>query len=699
MKLLQVIIKNFKLLIRSKASAFTVLIGPLLIILLVSLAFSTKNTYELSIGYVNPANHANLANNTINNITNVPNVRANNTINNLTASFVDTLKQSKYYVQEFPDEQSCVKKIEEGVVHTCIIFPANFKISNEQRNEIRFLVDYSRINLVYKVIGTVSDILNIGSEEVSYSLTQTLLSRINSTVKDLRQDLTATDGLSQKLSLLMLDLQDAKAKSEAMTFESGSLSLGNIGDATASLNESIVSLIYQGGALINQSEELLNELGSYENVTDIRGDFEKLRDDILTMHNTTSDRLSELEVSIVVASDSLSNLEANLENNKQLNQATQQKLDSAKNNLALIQASVLDLKKALDKTRQSLEGIAITQAETIVSPVNTKIEPVVPESSKLTFTFPYLLVLVIMFVALLLSSNIVIFEKSSKSFFRNHISPTRQEFFIISTFITSLIVVLFQTIIILGLANYFMHIPLFKNFISTIMLVFVASAFFIVLGMAIGYLFSTQEAAIMGSLIIGSVFLFISNMVIPLESFAPWLSNIISYNPFVLSSELLRKSLLFEISIKESIPTLLLLGGAAIIIFILIVFSVGLRNKKRIKLPKGQVAISEEGTVSIMKEDSVASNLKLMVGDRSASNKEELLQLVSDISKAEFEEVVNSQENKIADWAEKALDDKKLASKLRKTGSRKEMIRILSEEVKKDNDEKEEGEPEPEKSE
>jgi ABC-type multidrug transport system permease subunit len=678
MKLLQVIIKNFKLLIRSKASAFTVLIGPLLIILLVSLAFSTKSTYELSIGYVNS-------------------VSANSS-NNLTASFVDTLKQSKYYVQEFPDEQSCVNKIEQGVVHTCIIFPTNFQISNEQRNEIRFLVDYSRINLVYKVIGTVSDILDIGSEEVSYSLTQTLLSRINSTVKDLKQDLTATDGLSQKLSLLMLDLQDAKAKTESMTFESGSLSLGSIGDATASLNESIISLIYQGEALINQSEEFLNELGSYENVTDVTGDFEKLRDDILTLHNTTSDRLSELEVSINVASDSLSNLEASLEQNKQLNQAAQQKLDSAKNNLALIQASVLDLKKALDKTRQSLEGIAITQAETIVSPVNTKIEPVVSESSKLTFTFPFLLVLVIMFVGLLLSSSIVIFEKSSKSFFRNHISPTRQEFFIISTFITSLIVVLFQTIIILGLANYFMHIPLFKNFIWTVLLVFVASAFFIVLGMAIGYLFSTQEAAIMGSLIIGSVFLFISNMIIPLESFAPWLSNIISYNPFVLSSELLRKSLLFEISIKESLPTLLLLGGSAILIFILIILGVGLRNKKRIKFPKEPV-IAEAGSASVMKEDSSASNLKLVVGDRAASNKEELLQLVSDISKAEFEEVVNSQENKIADWAEKVLDDKKLASKLRKTGSRKEMIRILSEEVKKDNDDEEEGEPEPENSE
>ena len=542
MKMLSVIIKNFKLLIRSKASAFTVLVGPLLIILLVGMAFSTKTSYELSIGYYAPEK------------------------NNLTTSFINTLKQSQYYVQEFPDEQSCVKKIEQGVLHTCIIFPENFQISNDHKSELRFLVDYSRINLVYQVIGSVSDLLNIESKEVSYSLTQALLLRINSTAKDIGQDLITLDGVNVKLNLLAADLQNAMANAEAMKFDVSSISLGNLIDYTASLNETISSLQEKGMVLINDSDEWLNDLSDYRNVSDIRQDFDKLRDELLTLYNTTPDQIRKLESTIDILGKSFSQLESDLNESKQLNQQTKQKLDSAKNNLAAIQNGALDLKKALGQTKQNLETIDITKAETIVSPVNTRIEPVASESSKLTFTFPFLLMLVIMFVALLLSSNIVIFEKSSKSFFRNHITPTRQEFFVITTLITSLIVILFQTIIILGLANYFMHIPLLKNLLCTILLIFFSSAFFIVLGMAIGYMFSTQEGAIMGSVILGSIFLFLSNLVIPLESFASWLVNIIKYNPYVLASELLRKSLLFEVSIKESFFTLLLLGGAALLI-------------------------------------------------------------------------------------------------------------------------------------
>jgi hypothetical protein len=206
--------------------------------------------------------------------------------------------------------------------------------------------------------------------------------------------------------------------------------------------------------------------------------------------------------------------------------------------------------------------------------------------------------------------------------------------------------------------------------------------------MAIGYLFSTQEGAIMGSVIMGSVFLFLSNLVIPLESFAPWLSSIIKYNPYVLSSELLRKSLLFDILIKESLFTLLALGGSAVLIFALIMLSVGLKNKKRIKSPKEpSIAEWERLAGSIGKEDSQASPGELIIGDRAASDKNELLRLVSDISKSEFEEAVSPGENKIAEWVEKALGDKKLASKLRKTSSRKDMIRILSEEAKDDDEE------------
>jgi len=671
MKLGSIIKKNFKLLIRAKASAFTVLIGPLLVILLVGLAFSGKASYELSIGYFTPGH------------------------TNMTAAFVDSLKQSHYYVQEFSNEQDCVKKIEQGIVHTCIIFPENFQISNDKSTELRFLVDYSRMNLVYKVIDSVSGILEIESKELSYSLTQTLLARINATIVDLNKEEVQLESLHPQTNLLAIDLQKAKSNTKSMKFDMSGADVGDVKESALVLNSTLFSLIEKGGLLINDTDEWLDDLGAYENVSDIREEFWELRDDLLNWYNLTPQQLQKVLDDTDSLANSLNQLQSDLNQSKLLNQDTQSKIDSAKSNLASIQSNLIDLKNALAKTRQNLESIDIRSAETIVSPVNTKIEPIASETSKITFTFPFLLVLVIMFVALLLSSTLVIFEKNSKAFFRNHITPTRQELFIFTTFITSFVVIVIQTLIILGLANYFMHISLLKNALFTAILIVLTSAFFITLGMAVGYFFSTQEGAIMASIVLGSIFLFLSNLVVPLESLAPALTNAIKYNPYVLASEMLRKSLLFSISIKEeALLSIIILGGATLIIFLLILISVSLRNKKHVKAQKENLP-TQSAVASENKEAKVQPSIKeFILGEKKAANKEELLKLVSDMSRSEFEDYVTQYENKIADWIEKELRDKKLASKLRKAGSRKDMILILSEEVKEDKkkhaDEKEE---------
>ncbi len=658
MKLTSIIKKNFKLLLRARASAFIVLIGPLLIILLVGLAFSGKASYELSIGYYSP------------------------THNNLTNAFVESLKQSHYYVQEFKDEQSCVKKIEQGIIHTCIIFPQDFQISNEQRNELRFLVDYSRMNLVYKIIDSISVILEIESKELSYSLTQVLLSRINTTLQDINSDLVLLEEINPKINLLMLDLQKAKTSIEAMKFDMKEISLTNINTSISSLNETITQVQEKGLELINETEEYLDILiDTYDywgnESEEIMEEFDELRNETLDLYNTTPEKIQDLIDTIDDISTSLSKLESELDKNKKLSKDAKEKLDSAKNNLASIQSSFIELKDALEKSKQNLESIAVTRAETIVSPVNTRIEPIVSETSKLTFTFPFLLVLVIMFVALLLSSTLIMFEKNSKAFFRNVITPTRPEFFVVTTFITSFIVIVLQTLIILGLANYFLHIPLFKNALLTLLIVFVTTTFFIVLGMAVGYLFSTQEGAIMASIVLGSLFMFLSNLVIPLESIAPALSSIIKYNPFVLASELLRKSLLFKINLSEALPIILILFGASIIIFLLIIFLHTTTYRKRIKQPVDVLETQRLKERQPLKPAPKKGVIKVI-------NKKELFKLTSDMTKAEFEENVSLKKNKIADWVETKLKDNKLASKLRKTVSKNEILRILAEDIKKE---------------
>ena len=203
--------------------------------------------------------------------------------------------------------------------------------------------------------------------------------------------------------------------------------------------------------------------------------------------------------------------------------------------------------------------------------------------------------------------------------------------------------------------------------------------FFITLGMFLGYLFSTQEGAVMASIVLGSVLLFLSNLVVPLESIAPTLSNLIKYNPYVLASELLRKAMLFKIEMQgEALMIIVTLFGASFLFLAFMIIFSSLRSRARLKLPEG-VSLEENPLTESAKKEPA----RFMLEHKYASNKQELLTLVSDMTKAEFEENVNDRENRIADWVEKEMADKKLASKLRKAGSRKELVKLLEEDVKK----------------
>ena len=66
-KLIEIIKKNLRLLIRSKSSALIVLFGPLLLILLISMAFNTSSLYDIKIGTYSDS-YSELSNSIINNL-------------------------------------------------------------------------------------------------------------------------------------------------------------------------------------------------------------------------------------------------------------------------------------------------------------------------------------------------------------------------------------------------------------------------------------------------------------------------------------------------------------------------------------------------------------------------------------------------------------------------------------------------------
>jgi len=90
--------------------------------------------------------------------------------------------------------------------------------------------------------------------------------------------------------------------------------------------------------------------------------------------------------------------------------------------------------------------------------------------------------------------------------------------------------------------------------------------------MVIGYLFKSEETAILGGVTVGFILIFVSNLIIPIESMPLLISKLAALNPFVIVSELLRKALLFDSPALVGSFVLLLVYAVVIGIIAVIVF-------------------------------------------------------------------------------------------------------------------------------
>ena len=129
-KLIEIIKKNLKLLLRSKSSALIVLLGPLFLILLISMAFNTTSLYDIKIGTYS-GSYSELSN-----------------------SIIQKLNQDEFKVVKVDDRDECTNKIKSNDLHVCAIFPDDLNINSKE--SIEFYVDESRMNLVYIIINSIS---------------------------------------------------------------------------------------------------------------------------------------------------------------------------------------------------------------------------------------------------------------------------------------------------------------------------------------------------------------------------------------------------------------------------------------------------------------------------------------------------------------------------------------------------------------
>lgn len=668
MKLTKIIGKNFKTLLRSKSSALVLIIGPLLLISLVGLAFNNTSSLNVNVGYYGPENNV------------------------LLDSYIAEIDTSSYTINRFPSIEQCIDNIKLSTIHACIEFPMDFEISNNKVNEIKFFIDQSKVNLVYSIVDTVSKSFSRASSNLSIEMTNDILSVVtqnrqgmieaqailDTTVEENNNLKKTSDGLQRDLNTIVIDTKEA------------SKGTGNLDSYSEDLEDYIKAQRTQAfliNSYLNQlfdivgtptNQTLYDEISAIVNADDADGYTHTTKGKIFQAWNKSDAARKNLVNVSEGLTNSVTGMLDEIDDAKKAQTKVSQSLrDNVNKKLDLQNQEITTIKNNIGNLVLLIDNIAISDAENIVNPITTKIETISSEKSHLSFLFPSLIILLIMFISILISANLVLMEKNSKAYFRNFTTPTKDSTFILATYLTSILIVTFQLVIVLSIAAYAFNAPILQNLglISLIMLL--STTLFIFIGMAIGYMFNNEETAMIGAISVSSLFMLLSDLILPLESMPKYLIEIAKFNPFLLGSETLRQVMLFNVSFDAiKIDIGILLGFSLIIL----TFMVMLQQFMKLLY----LSNFSSNKVKINKKTNVRDYFK--INNEPVVDIEGLIKVIRHMSDKDFKKHTSKNNNIIAKWIIEVLQNVDLGEKIKEKKKKEDIIFLLKRNSNQENE-------------
>lgn len=536
--------KNIKMLVRAKSSALIIVLGPLLIILLAGLAFDNSDLYSVKIGAFSES------------------------YNDVSNSFIEKLSQKQFKVVRYPDTATCTKGIELGEVHTCIVFSPDFEIASNNSNKITFFVDYSKINLVWTILNVMTARLSEKSMELSKNLTTILVNALEFSSKEISgkksslvQLTTSNDEMGRRVTDVSVRLEEVNlgfdmnevgvndlesSKNKVKHWVDNSLSIGK-----QSLQKAKSYIDTAGESLPSSSLSDAAKQNLLASLQESVADIADLEDKLKTTENLVSTENAEFEEAVDKIVGKLTQTKAQLDSAVQERDSMLDEIAMIRDQLDASLKNLLNVQKTFNNIENVIRAVEVKDPEALAQPIVTEIKPITSGKTYLNYVSPTLIVLVLLFTALLLAPTMIMLEKTSSAYFRNYMMPVKDIIFILATFFSCYFLMFVQLIIILAIAAIFFSSQIFTGFHYTILVLIVLITAFTFLGMIIGYLFNSEETAALAGISAGSVLLFLSDVIIPIESMPPPLLSIAEYNPFLIGSDLLRSTMIYNASFVD----------------------------------------------------------------------------------------------------------------------------------------------------
>lgn len=311
-----------------------------------------------------------------------------------------------------------------------------------------------------------------------------------------------------------------------------------------------------------------------DNITSVSQNIEK----ISSKENSTSSQISNLDSAI----DELKELESETNNSevtsiKESLMKINSEISEDINNISSLndenKLKVNQISSDLDNLINEISSVKTYDAKNVVDPIKTEIKFISKDSTNWEQLFPLLIALIILLSSMVLSSTMVLSERKTKAHFRNFLTPTTNSSFIFGIYITCLILIAVQLIILFLGALYLTGIPLYNIAGRISLIAFLSSSVFIFLGMFIGYAFKSDETTILASISAAALLIFFSNIIFPTETITGPLKYIATFNPLFVTETLLRQAVLFSTTISSMLVDFLILIGGIAVFFTLTLIS------------------------------------------------------------------------------------------------------------------------------
>ncbi len=563
MKLSKCIEKNFKVILRSKIALLVTIISPLLIFFIINIAYNVPEQYALQIGVYSDSY---------------------STISN---QIIDKLQHGYFTATKTKTEEECVSNVKTGLFSTCIILPPNMSLGKES-DYVKVYVDNSRNNLVWAVKDIIQNIIEGEILKLSKNITANIIKKISYVELSVTNISNQLDSSSSLLTSSKENITEASSNIQSMelSFDFKALNLSYAEEETSLTRLHLGNAMVKLNSLLEATEDTFDELESQITESSLNSSEEA---DILELINNSQYKLTKLAnntFAIIESANSttkrvaevLSDVTHNLKEisvklsvailNKQ---EALQKLNNSMGKLNQTLALVEKTKSLAEELERTLSSIKIRNPSKIVKPFEVKILSIAPVSTQLSLIFPQLIAILILFIGLVVPAVLSVRERNSAGFFRVLLSPVRQYTLIIANYITNLTIMLVQFSIVILLGQLTLKLD-FVSALPELILAFISSSSaFIMLGILLGRLFHSEQSTMLAALSLGSLLLFASGIILPLETMPRQVYQINQYNPLLITVSLLRKHMFYSMPLNS-----LLTNYIVLLVFIAVCFSLGL---------------------------------------------------------------------------------------------------------------------------